>query len=94
MAVDIRILLRGMNDYSQVLTRHAVDLEQEFHQLHGIWAAFSQTYEGSGADHFRDHWQRTEQAFNEYIHNSHKIRNLLDERISELTKLDSAAPGL
>ena len=30
MAVDIRILLRGMNDYSQVLTRHAVDLEQEF----------------------------------------------------------------
>lgn len=47
MAVDIRILLRGMNDYSQVLTRHAVDLEQEFHQLHGVWAAFSQTYEGS-----------------------------------------------
>ena len=83
-----------LSDYSQALSSHAIDLEQEFHELHGVWSAFSQTYEGSGADHFRSYWLRTEQAFNEYIQQSHKIRSLLEERIEALTKLDSTSPGL
>lgn len=94
MAVDTRILLRGMREYAEVLSRHATDLEHEFHDLHGIWAAFSQTYEGTGADHFRSYWLRTEQAFQEYITQSHKIRSLLEERIEALSKLDSTAPDL
>jgi len=94
MAVDTRILLRGMREYAEALTRHATDLEQEFHGLHGVWSAFSQTYEGAGAEHFRSHWQRTEQAFHEYINQSHKIRSLLTERIEALAKLDSTSPGL
>jgi uncharacterized protein YukE len=94
MAVDTTILLRGMREYTDALSRHATDLEHEFHTLHGIWSAFSQTYEGSGADHFRAHWQRTEMAFKEYISQSHKIRAILNDRVEALARLDAPNPAL
>lgn len=94
MAVDTRIFLAGLRDYAGALTRHAGDLEHEFRDLSGVWSAFSETYEGTGADLFRSHWSRTEQAFREYIEQSRKIRSLLEERTEALAKLDAEAPGL
>ena len=94
MAVDTRILLQGLDDYSRVLEHHSSQLKIEFNQLDSKWRQFSTSYEGEAADQFRAGWIRTTQNFRDYIEQSERIRLLLRERIEALRDADRVESGL
>src|SRR2546423_1079404 len=74
---DTRVLLRGLEDYSDTLRRHLAELRAHFEALSAAWQRFSSVYEGDAADEFRDHWGITTRRFREYIDNTERIDRIL-----------------
>jgi uncharacterized protein YukE len=94
LAVDTRLLLAGLEEYSRVLDWHTSRLRMEFDHLDTRWLNFSIVYEGEAADQFRAGWARTAQNFGEYIQQTERIQGLLRERIEALRDADRAESGL
>lgn len=94
MAVDARILLKGLDEYRRVLDQHSSLLKMEFDTVETRWQQFSEHYEGEAADQFRAGWIRTTDNFKDYIEQTERIRRLLEERIEALRDADRAEAGL
>lgn len=94
MAIDTRVLLAGLEEYSRTLEGHSSRLRVEFDHLDGRWQAFSGVYEGEAADQFRAGWARTAQNFQEYLQQTERIQAVLRERIEALRDADRAESGL
>ncbi|HEV7683094.1 MAG TPA: hypothetical protein VGO68_13275 [Pyrinomonadaceae bacterium] len=94
MAIDSRLLLSGLEEYSRVLERHSVYLKIEFRNVDNHWAQFSSVYEGDAADQFRAGWLRTTLNFEEYIMQTERIQGLLEERIAALRDANRNESGL
>jgi uncharacterized protein YukE len=94
LAIDSRLLLSGLEEYSRVLDRHSVYLKMEFGNVDNHWAQFSSVYEGEAADQFRAGWLRSTQNFQEYITQTDRIRMLLEERIEALREANRSESGL
>lgn len=94
MAVDTRVLLAGLEEYSRTLEAHSSRLRVEFDHLDGRWRAFSSVYAGEAADQFRAGWARTAQNFQEYLHQTERIQGVLRERIEALREANRAESGL
>ena len=91
---DTRRLLSGLVEYRHQLTSHLARLRNEYASLDNGWRAFSSTYEGDAADQFREGWMRTARRFNEYIDNTQRIMQILDERIQALEEANRRDGGL
>jgi uncharacterized protein YukE len=94
LAVDTRVLLAGLEEYSRVLEAHSSRLRVEFDHLDSRWHIFSIVYEGEAADQFRAGWVRTAQNFQEYLEQTERIQGVLRERIEALRDADRAESGL
>ena len=94
MAVDARILLKGLEEYRAVLEQHSSLLKIEFDNVDSHWQQFSSAYEGEAADQFRANWIRTTENFKEYIEQTDRIQRLLGERIEALRAADRPGSGL
>lgn len=84
MAVNTTLLLAGLEDYHKCLTRHVIQMEQEYQNLERGWRAFSNVYEGAAAEQFRTGWGRTVTGFRTYVEQSQHIMKILEERITAL----------
>lgn len=91
---DSRMLLSGLIEYRRVLGEHLQTLTANYQQLETDWNRFSSVYEGNAADQFRQGWMRTAQRFREYLEQTRRISDLLDERIEHLRSVDRAEGGL
>lgn len=91
---DTRLLLAGLKEYRHQLTLHLAKLRGEYTQLDNGWRAFSSTYEGDAADQFRERWIRTTRRFEEYIDNTQRIMQILDDRIQALEDANRRDGGL
>ena len=85
---DTRILLSGLKDYLDSLMAHLEKLQASFEELSSRWSALSSVYEGNAADQFRAGWMNTTENFTEYIEETRKISDLLEERIEALGEAD------
>ena len=85
---DTRILLSGLKDYLDSLMAHLEKLQESFEELSSRWSALSSVYEGNAADQFRAGWMNTTENFTEYIEETRKISDLLEERIQALEEAD------
>ena len=94
MAIDSRLLLAGLEEYSRVLERHTVMLKIEFRNVDSHWDQFSSVYEGDAADQFRAGWIRTAQNFEEYIEQTDRIQRVLEERVAALREANKTESGL
>jgi hypothetical protein len=94
LAIDSRLLLSGLEEYSRVIERHSVMLKNEFQSVEARWSQFSSVYEGDAADQFRAGWLRTTLDFHEYILQTDRIRGLLEERIAALREANKSESGL
>jgi uncharacterized protein YukE len=94
LAVDTRVLLTGLEEYSRVLEGHSSRLRVEFDHLDSRWQVFSSVYEGEAAEQFRAGWARTAQNFQEYLQQTERIQGVLKERIEALRDADRAESGL
>ena len=94
MAIDTRVLLAGLEEYSRTLEGHSSRLRVEFDHLDSRWRIFSDVYEGEAADQFRAGWARTAQNFQEYLQQTERIQSVLRERIEALRGADRAESGL
>jgi uncharacterized protein YukE len=94
LAIDSRLLLSGLEEYSRVLEHHSDMLRNEFRNVDNHWAQFSSVYEGDAADQFRAGWLRTTLNFQDYIGATARIRGLLEERIAALRDANKSESGL
>jgi hypothetical protein len=94
LAIDSRLLLSGLEEYSRVLERHSVMLKIEFNNVDSHWAQFSSVYEGEAADQFRAGWLRTTLNFQDYIRQTTQIHGVLEERIAALREANKTESGL
>jgi hypothetical protein len=90
---DSRVLLAGLKEYRLSLERHLIQLRDDYNNLERFWLAFSAVYEGDAADQFRAGWLRTAERFNEYLEQTQKIHEILEERI-EYLELVNRTEGL
>jgi len=91
---DTRLLLAGLKEYRHQLIQHLSRLRTEYSSLDNGWRAFSAAYDGDAADQFREGWLRTARRFEEYIDNSLRIMQILDERIQALEDANRRDGGL
>lgn len=89
-----RILLEGLKEYRDALSRHLSSLRDEYHHLDNTWRQFSTEYEGDAANQFRNGWVRTSQRFQLYIDETQKISEMLRERINYLELINREEGGL
>lgn len=87
---DTHELLRRMTEYREALFRHLQKLRVDFEELEKTWYAFGAVYEGEAADQFKAGWDRTTSRFEEYMEYTHRILDVLDERIGALADADRA----
>jgi len=88
VATNTTVLLQGLREYDQSLKRHVADVRTEYLSLEERWQAFSAVYQGTAADQFRAHWERTASAFRNYIDQTQKIEKILEQRIEFLSQAD------
>lgn len=81
---DTRLLLKRLEEYRHSLRRHVIALRSEYEYLDVQWQRLSVVYQGDAADQFRAYWIRTADRFQEYITNTDRIAEILDERIEAL----------
>ncbi len=94
MAIDMRVLLKGLEEYSRVLEKHSSLLKLEYNDLDTQWRKLSSVYEGDAADQFRAGWIRTSQNFQDYMRETERIRRILEERIEALREANKTEGGL
>lgn len=91
---DSRILLAGLEEYYRVLERHLAQLAADFQQLDTSWRQFNAVSEGDYAEQFRAGWIRTSDRFQEYLEQTQKISEVLDERVDHLRNLNKTEASL
>lgn len=85
---DATLLLTYLSAYRDSLRKHVTALQGDFDVLERRWRAFAIVYEGNAAKQFKNGWFRTENNFEVYIEQTHRILDVLDERIRRLAEVD------
>jgi uncharacterized protein YukE len=81
---DSRILLEGLREYRDCLSRHLGELNAEFQELESGWQALDGVFHGDAADEFRFGWHRTVAGFREYLERGGSVLHELQDRIAGL----------
>lgn len=85
---DTRELIVRLKAYFATLERHLSQVNIGNEQLKNQWLRFNSVSEGNYADQFRTGWEKTQAQFYEYINQSKKIIDLLENRLQYLIEVD------
>ena len=82
--LDVDKLRQGLTDYLGSLRKHTQVLEQDSYEVHRWWQALNAEYGGQKAEELERDWMQTTAWFNDYINQTRRLADFLEERIEAL----------
>ena len=90
MASDPRLLLAGLQEYSQALEIHFVELRERHAKLYSAWWSTSEVYQGTGAEVFAEAFMQADARFKDYLERGAQILVMLRDQMERLRQFDIA----
>lgn len=85
---DISRLAAGLAAYRDSLRVHRTRTEDAFTEVEKAWHALAEIYAGAAAEEFTAHWDRSRQAFADYLDQTQTLTTYLDDKVDSIREAD------